>query len=40
MRKITLLIAILGVLNFLSAQDTKKVLFLGNSYTFTMIYQV
>jgi len=34
MRKITLLIAILGVLNFLSAQDTKKVLFLGNSYTF------
>lgn len=34
MRKITLLITILGVLNFLSAQDTKKVLFLGNSYTF------
>lgn len=34
MRKITLLITILSVLNFLSAQDTKKVLFLGNSYTF------
>ena len=34
MRKITLIITLIGFLQLVIAQDTKKVLFLGNSYTF------
>lgn len=33
MQRITILIALIGILNISSAQDTKRVLFLGNSYT-------